>query len=58
MGNVGQLAMDLLLSNLPEKSPPVKIGRMFHPSLEPVVGLDIHTQNGLMTSCEGMGTYI
>lgn len=56
VGNVGQLAVDVLLSNA---GPPVpqKIGRLFHPGIEAVVGADPCAANGdsskLVTSCEG-----
>jgi proteasome assembly chaperone 2 len=51
VGNVGQLVTDLLITNLKSCK---KVGRLFHPAIEPVVGNDI-SENGqisLMTSCE------
>jgi len=56
VGNVGQLAVDLLLENMVPA--PVKIGRIFHPALEPVVGYDSvgtgtgTTPPGILTACE------
>ena len=51
VGNVGQLAVDLLITNLPNCK---KIGRVFHNGLEPVVGNEISETGevSLMTSCE------
>jgi len=53
VGNIGQLAMDLILVN--SKFTPVKIGRIFHPALEPVVATDIDQNNKapiIMSPCE------
>lgn len=60
VGNVGQLAVDVILSNTgpPEAE---KIGRIFHPGIEPVVGTDPVASSGdstqLVTSCESKQTY-
>ncbi|CAL8111668.1 unnamed protein product [Orchesella dallaii] len=55
VGNVGQLAVDVILANA-GPSVPQKIGRVFHPGLEAVVGTDPSSSNGdpskLVTSCE------
>jgi len=55
VGNIGQLAIDVLLSNAGSPEPQ-KIGRIFHPGIEPVVGTDPCEGNGdasrMVTSCE------
>jgi len=55
VGNVGQLALDVLLSNVGSPEPQ-KIGRIFHPGIEAVVGTDPCESNGdssrMVTSCE------
>ncbi|XP_063220764.1 proteasome assembly chaperone 2 [Bacillus rossius redtenbacheri] len=50
VGNVGQLAMDLVLSSLTA----VKIGYVLHPAILPVVGSDPYDleSSSLMISCE------
>jgi len=52
VGNVGQLVVDFLLENV--KPPPQKIGRVFHPALEPVIGTDVTLEGAsdLTTPCE------
>jgi len=56
VGNIGQLVIDLLMTNVTSSSRVKKVGRIFHSSLEPVVGSDIHLPKGvppgLMTACE------
>lgn len=60
VGNVGQLAIDVVLTNAGPPYPE-KIGRVFHPGLEAVVGTDPCQENGdtskLVTSCESKTEY-
>jgi len=51
VGNVGQLAVDLLLANVKECA---KIGRIYHDGLEPVVGNEIGVDGSLslLTACQ------
>nr|ACO13004.1 Proteasome assembly chaperone 2 [Lepeophtheirus salmonis] len=47
IGNVGQLAMDLLLSSIK----PLKVGALYNDALVPIVGPDM-VNNSLMTAAE------
>ena len=54
VGNVGQLAVDILLATLKAE----RVGGLFHSALLPVVGSDplLQDSDQLMTACQGQFT--